>query len=79
MRADAMKDLISIIALALVDSLEQVSVGEIEGTCTLLLELKVAKSDIGKVIGKHGKTARAIRTILNAVSEKTKNASFLRS
>ena len=65
-----MKDLISTIARALVDNPEQVSVGEIEGNQTLVLELKVAKSDIGKVIGKHGKNVRAIRTILGAACGK---------
>lgn len=65
-----MKDLISIIARALVDNPEQVSVGEIEGTQTIVLELKVAKSDIGKILGKHGNNVRAIRTILSAVSGK---------
>jgi predicted RNA-binding protein YlqC (UPF0109 family) len=67
-----MKDLISIIARALVDDPDQVSVAEIGGDHTLVLELKVAKSDIGKVIGKQGRTAQAIRTILNAASGKVK-------
>ena len=67
-----MKDLIITIAQALVDNPEQVSVSEIEGNQTLVLELKVAKSDIGKIIGKHGQNVRAIRTILNAVSGKIK-------
>jgi predicted RNA-binding protein YlqC (UPF0109 family) len=72
-----MKDLISTIARALVDNPEQVSVTEVEGSYSLILELKVAKSDIGKVIGKHGKTAGAIRTILSAVSGKTKKRTVL--
>ena len=67
-----MKDLISTIARALVDNPEQVSVTEIEGAHTSVLELKVAKSDLGKVIGKKGRTARAIRTILSGVSGKAK-------
>lgn len=67
-----MKDLISIIASALVDNPEKVSVTEIEGGNTTVLELTVAKSDVGMVIGKHGRTANAIRTILSAVSGKTK-------
>ena len=67
-----MKDLISTIARALVDNPEQVSVTEIEGAHTSVLELKVAKSDMGKVIGKQGRTAGAIRTILSGVSGKTK-------
>jgi predicted RNA-binding protein YlqC (UPF0109 family) len=72
-----MKDLISTIARALVDNPEQVSVTEVEGSYSLILELKVAKSDMGKVIGKHGKTAGAIRTILSAVSGKTKKRAVL--
>jgi len=65
-----MKDLIINIAQALVDNPEQVSVSEIEGNQTLVLELKVAKSDIGKIIGKHGNNVRAIRTILGAACGK---------
>jgi len=67
-----MKDLISTIARALVDNPEQVSITEIEGAHTSVLELKVAKSDMGKVIGKKGKTVRAIRTVLSGVSGKAK-------
>jgi len=67
-----MKDLISTIARAIVDNPEQVSVTEIEGAHTSVLELKVAKSDMGKVIGKKGKTVRAIRTVLSGVSGKAK-------
>ena len=67
-----MKDLISTIARALVDNPEQVSVTEIEGAHTSVMELKVAKSDIGKVIGKQGRTFRAIRTILIGASRKAK-------
>ena len=67
-----MKDLISTIARALVDDPDQVSVYEVEGSYTTVLELTVAKSDIGKVIGKKGQTAQAIRTILSAASGKTK-------
>ncbi len=65
-----MKDLINYIAQALVDHPEQVSVNEVEGSQTSVLELKVAKEDIGKVIGKQGNTARAIRTILSAAGTK---------
>jgi len=54
----------------MVDNPEQVRVTEIEGSQTVVLELKVAKSDMGKVIGKQGKTAHAIRTLLNAASGK---------
>ena len=72
-----MKDLINYIAQALVDHPEQVSVNEVEGSQTSVLELKVAKEDIGKVIGKQGRTARAMRTILNAASAKIKKHSVL--
>ena len=72
-----MKDLISTIARALVDNPEQVSVTEIEGAHTSVLELKVAKSDMGKVIGKQGRTAGAIRTILSGVSGKAKKSVVL--
>ena len=65
-----MKDLISYIAQALVDHPEQVSVSEVEGNQTSVLELKVAKEDLGKVIGKQGRTARAIRCILSAAGMK---------
>ena len=72
-----MKDLINYLAQALVDHPEQVSVNEIEGNQTTVLELKVAKEDIGKVIGKQGRTARAMRTILNAASAKIKKRTVL--
>jgi len=63
-----MKDLLIQIVKALVDNPEQVRVNEIEGTQTVVLEVRVAKSDMGKIIGKQGKTAHAIRTLLNAAS-----------
>ncbi|MGA9479988.1 MAG: KH domain-containing protein [Desulfobacterales bacterium] len=72
-----MKDLISYIARALVDYPEQVSVSEIQGNQTSVLELKVAKEDLGKVIGKQGRTARAMRTILSAASAKIKKRTVL--
>ena len=72
-----MKDLIKYIAQTLVDHPEQVSVNEVEGSQTSVLELKVAKEDIGKVIGKQGRTARAMRTILNAASAKMKKHAVL--
>ncbi len=72
-----MKDLISYIAQALVDRPEDVSVSEIEGNQTSVLELKVAKEDLGKVIGKQGRTARAMRTILSAASAKLKKRTVL--
>ncbi len=72
-----MKELIRYIAQALVDHPEQVSVHEIEGNQTSVLELKVAKEDLGKVIGKQGRTARAMRTILSAASAKIKKRTVL--
>jgi len=72
-----MKDLISYIAKALVDKPEEVTVTEIEGEQTSVIELKVAKEDLGKVIGKQGRTARAMRTILSAASTKIKKRSVL--
>jgi hypothetical protein len=65
-----MKELIKFIAKALVDKPDQVEVTEVEGERTSVLELKVAKEDLGKIIGKQGRTARAIRTILAAASAK---------
>ena len=72
-----MKELIMYIAQALVDHPEQVAVNEIEGNQTSVLELKVAKDDLGKVIGKQGRTARAMRTLLSAASAKVKKRTVL--
>ena len=72
-----MKELIKYIAKALVDYPEQVEVSEVEGNQTSVLELKVAKEDLGKVIGKQGRTARAMRTILSAASAKIKKRTVL--
>jgi predicted RNA-binding protein YlqC (UPF0109 family) len=72
-----MKDLIKYIAEALVDYPEQVEVSEVEGEQTSVIELKVAKEDLGKIIGKQGRTARSIRTILSAASAKIKKRSVL--
>lgn len=72
-----MKDLIKYIAEALVDCPEKVSVSEVVGEQTSVIELKVAKEDLGKVIGKQGRTARAMRTILSAASAKVKKRSVL--
>jgi hypothetical protein len=72
-----MKDLIKYIAQALVDYPEQVEVSEVEGEQTSVIELKVAKDDLGKIIGKQGRTARSIRTILSAASAKIKKRSVL--
>ena len=67
-----MKDLIADIVKALVDQPEHVTVTEIEGGHTVILEISVAKSDMGKVIGKQGRNAQAIRTILSAAAGKAK-------
>ena len=72
-----MKDLIAHIARELVDKPEEVSVAEVEGNQTSVLELKVAKDDIGKVIGKKGRIAHAIRTIVSSVSAKEKKRTVL--
>ena len=65
-----MKELIEMIAKALVDSPDQVTVHAIEGEQSTVLELRVAPTDLGKVIGKQGRTARSIRTILGAAGMK---------
>lgn len=72
-----MKDLITLIARALVDAPEEVSVTEIEGNQVSVLELRVAKQDLGKVIGKQGRTAQAMRTLLSAASAKIKKRTVL--
>jgi len=72
-----MKELIEYIVKALVDKPEEVEVKEIGGERTTVLELKVAKEDLGKVIGKQGRTARAMRTILNAAATKAKKRAVL--
>ncbi|MCU0579650.1 MAG: KH domain-containing protein [Desulfobacterota bacterium] len=72
-----MKELVLYMAKALVDHPEQVEVNEIEGEQTSVIELKVAKDDLGKIIGKQGRTARAMRTILSAASTKIKKRSVL--
>jgi predicted RNA-binding protein YlqC (UPF0109 family) len=72
-----LKELIDYIARALVDNPDQVKVSEIEGEKTSVIELSVAKEDLGKVIGKQGRTARAMRTILSAASTKAKKRAVL--
>ncbi len=67
-----MKELIAYMAKALVDNPDEVKVNEIQGAHTSVIELKVAKEDIGKIIGKQGRTAQSLRTILNAASTKEK-------
>jgi len=72
-----MKDLIKYIAQALVDNPEVVDVSEVIGEKTSVVELRVAKEDLGKVIGKQGKTAKAMRTILSAASAKLRKRTVL--
>ena len=69
--------MIEYIAKSLVDNPDEVKVTEIEGELTAVLELKVAKEDLGKVIGKHGRTIRAIRTLLSAASTKENKRAVL--
>jgi len=70
MQNASMKELVEIIARALVDQPDEVSVNEVDGESVTVLELRVAQQDLGKVIGKQGRTARAIRTILSAAGMK---------
>jgi predicted RNA-binding protein YlqC (UPF0109 family) len=72
-----MKEMIELIAQALVDQPEMVSVREVGGMHSSILELTVAKADIGKVIGKQGRTVGALRTLLSAVSAKAKKRAVL--
>jgi predicted RNA-binding protein YlqC (UPF0109 family) len=72
-----MKDLIKYIAQALVDNPDKVEVSEVHGEQTSVIELRVAKEDLGKVIGKQGKTAKAMRTILSAASAKVHKRTVL--
>lgn len=65
------KELVNYIARSLVDEPDEVEVNMIEGEKSTILELKVSPSDIGKVIGKHGRIAKAIRTVLSAAATKT--------
>ncbi len=65
-----MKELLELIAKALVDNPDEVSVSEVGGEQTIILELRVAQEDFGKVIGKQGRTVRAIRTIMEAAGMK---------
>ena len=72
-----MKDLIKFMAQALVDRPEQVEVAEVAGEQTSVIELRVAKEDLGKVIGKQGRTAKAMRTILSAASAKIRKRTVM--
>lgn len=72
MNESSLKEVVETIAKALVDSPDEVAVNEIDGEATTVLELRVAAQDLGKVIGKQGRTARAIRTLLRAAGMKLK-------
>ncbi len=72
-----MKDLIKYISQSLVDNPDKVEVTEVIGEQTSVIELRVAKEDLGKVIGKQGRTAKAIRTILSATSAKVHKRAVL--
>lgn len=69
--------MIEYMARMLVDLPDQVEVNEIEGENTTVIELKVAKEDLGKIIGKQGRTARAVRTVLNGASTKLRKRTVL--
>jgi uncharacterized protein len=77
MEHTSLKDLVVFMAQSLVDFPEQVEVTEMVGEQTTVFELKVAKEDLGKIIGKQGRTARSLRTILNAASTKLRKRSVL--
>ena len=72
-----LKELVAVMARALVDAPDKVDVLETAGEQTTVLELRVAKEDLGKVIGKQGKTARAMRTILSAAATKLRKRAIL--
>jgi predicted RNA-binding protein YlqC (UPF0109 family) len=72
-----MKELVEFMAKALVDNPDQVEVTEIAGRDTSVIELKVAKEDMGKIIGKKGRNAQAMRTLLNAASAKLSKRAVL--
>jgi len=74
---ESVKNLVSFIARSLVDNPTSVSVDEISSGQTMVLELHVAKPDVGKVIGRQGRTAQALRTIINAASAKEKRRAVL--
>ena len=74
---EELRNLVEVLAKALVDYPDEVHVAEVEGEQTTVIELRVAKQDLGKVIGKEGRTARSLRTILSAVSTKLRKRSVL--
>lgn len=73
----SLKDLVDFMARALVDNPDDVQVNEVVGEQTTVVELSVSKEDLGKVIGKQGRTAKSMRTILNAASTKLQKRSVL--
>ncbi len=73
----SLKELVEFVARALVDQPDEVEVSEIAGEQTIVLELRVAKEDLGKVIGKQGRTVKAMRAILNAASSKLRKRADL--
>ena len=74
---EQLKELVTMLAKSLVDNPEQVEVTEVAGEQTAVLELKVAPEDLGKIIGKQGKTAKAIRIILSAAAAKMRKRAVL--
>ncbi len=77
MSSVSLKDLVEFLAKALVDKPDEVEVAEIAGEQTVVLELRVAKEDLGKVIGKQGRTVKAMRSILSAASSKLRKRADL--
>lgn len=77
MSSSSLKDLVEYLAKALVDNPDDVEVAEIAGEQTVVLELRVAKEDLGKVIGKQGRTVKAMRAILSAASSKLRKRADL--
>ncbi len=73
----ALKTLVEYIARSLVDHPDSVDVNEIEGEKTTILELRVAEDDLGKIIGRHGRTAKATRTVINAAATKERKRAVL--
>jgi len=74
---ERLKELVTFVAKSLVDNPEKVEVKEVAGEQTAVLELKVAPEDLGKIIGKQGRTAKAIRTILSAAAAKMRKRAVL--
>ena len=74
---DELKNLVQFIARALVDEPDEVTVDVVDGDDAVVLELTVAESDLGKVIGKDGRTARAMRALLSATSARLRKRAIL--